>query len=153
MTRTPSAEQASTDNRHCPIARTTALISDSWTPLILRELMVGRNRFAEMRASLDISKAVLTQRLRTLEDNGVIERVEYQDNPRRSEYHLTDKGWALWDVLLAMWGFGDQWLFRDGAGLELVHSDSKDRIDPVVIDRNSGQEIDLRTVRLRVRER
>lgn len=140
-------------NHLCPIARTTSLIADAWTPLILRELMVGHHRFAEIRDSLDISKAVLTQRLRTLEENSIITRVEYQAHPPRAEYHLTEKGWALWDVLLAMWGFGDQWLFRDGAGLELIHSASQMPVAPVVVDRSTGEAIDIRNTRLRVRQR
>ena len=150
---TDAVLRATTQNSLCPIARTTSLISDSWTPLLLRELMVGRNRFAEMQSSLDISKAVLSQRLRTLEDNGVIERREYQERPPRHEYHLTEKGWALWDVLLAMWGFGDAWLFRDGAGMEIVHASTKERVEPVLVDRNSGERIDVRKTRLRIRER
>ncbi len=141
------------DRAYCPIARTTDLLGDWWTPLLLRELVLGKTRFAELQEELDISKAVLTQRLRRLEDEGVVERSSYQDRPVRHDYVLTAKGLALWDVLLTMWQFGDDWLFRNGAGVELFDTSTGESVRPTVIDKTTSRPIDQATTSVRLRAR
>lgn len=141
------------DRAYCPIARTSDLLGDWWTPLVLREITLGRTRFADLQEALEISKAVLTQRLRRLEDEGVIERRSYQARPVRYDYVLTDKGRALWDVLLAMWQFGDDWLFRNGAGVELFDTDTGEPVEAAVVDSRTRQAIDLETTSVRLRTR
>ena len=98
----------------CPIARTVDLLGDWWTPLVLREFFLGRRRFDELTGALGISRAVLSARLKRLEDEGVIERHQYQERPKRSEYQLTDMGRDLEPVLMSMWNFGTAHLYRDG---------------------------------------
>ena len=111
------------DNAQCPVARTADLLGDWWSPLILRELLFGRRRFAEIQESLEISKGVLAQRLKRFEDEGIVERRPYQDHPPRDDYVLTEKGTALWEVMVAMWRYGDDWLFDgDGAPIELFET-------------------------------
>lgn len=141
------------DRAHCPIARTTDLLGDWWTPLVLRELMLGRTRFADLQDELEISKAVLTQRLRRLEDDGIIQRDAYQEHPVRYDYTLTEKGRALWQVLLTMWQFGDDWLFRNGAGIELYDRDTGDTITAAVVDARTGKPIELERSGTRLRTR
>ncbi|MCP5027693.1 MAG: helix-turn-helix transcriptional regulator [Actinomycetia bacterium] len=139
------------DDAECPVARTADLLGDWWTPLVLRELLLGRGRFATIQDRLDISKAVLSQRLKRLEADGVVERVRYQDQPPRFEYHLTEKGTALWDVVAAMWRFGDEWLFTDGARIELIDSRTGELIRARMIDQTTGEPLDLPTTRIRLR--
>ena len=98
------------DDVACPIARTTDLIGDWWTPIIMREAFYGRRRFDEFQSSLEIPRAVLTARLKRLCDEGMLQRVEYQQSPPRYEYRLTDKGRAFWDVLAAMFRWGSDWM-------------------------------------------
>lgn len=141
------------DRAYCPIARTTDLLGDWWTPLLLRELILGKTRFAELQEGLDISKAVLTQRLRRLEEEAVIERQPYQDRPVRFDYVLTEKGRALWDVLLAMWQFGDDWLFTDGAGVELFDTATGEPVRAAVIDSATTRPIDPQRTSVRLRPR
>lgn len=93
----------------CPIARTLDVIGEWWTPLILRDIHRGITRFDALQASLGISRKVLTQRLGTLLEHGVIERVAYQEHPRRYDYVLTDKGRSLGHVLRAMITWGERW--------------------------------------------
>lgn len=101
----PSLEHA------CPIARTVALIGDRWTPLIVRDLAPGCLRFGELQRSLDnISPKTLADRLRRLEEAGVISRTCFAEMPPRVEYSLTDKGQALLSVVESMREFGDIWL-------------------------------------------
>jgi DNA-binding HxlR family transcriptional regulator len=95
----------------CPIARTVSLIGDRWTPLIVRDLAPGCRRFGELQRSLDgISPKTLADRLRRLEDAGVISRTCFAEMPPRVEYGLTEKGHALLSVVESMREFGDVWL-------------------------------------------
>ena len=94
----------------CSIARTLDVIGEPWSPLVLRDVMVGINRFDQIQADLGISRKVLTERLKWLVDSGVLERREYSAHPPRYEYVLTDKGTDLCDLLLVMVRFGDRWL-------------------------------------------
>ena len=139
------------DEAHCPLARTADLLGDWWSPLILRDLLLGRRRFAELEESLEISKGVLAQRLKRFEEEGVVTRRRYQDNPPRDEYRLTEKGRALWDVMAAMWRFGDDWLFEDGAAVELIDRRSGQSIRPLVVDEHPGNALDAATTRVRLR--
>ena len=93
----------------CSIARTLDVIGEPWSPLILRDVWVGMNRFDEIQADLGISRKVLTERLNHLVEHGVLERRPYDRRPRY-EYHLTAKGTELVDVLMVMAGWGDRWL-------------------------------------------
>ena len=93
----------------CSIARTLDVIGEPWSPLILRDVWVGMNRFDQLQADLGISRKVLTERLNHLVDRGVIERRPYDQRPRY-EYVLTGKGRELVDVLMVMVAWGDKWL-------------------------------------------
>lgn len=93
----------------CSIARTLDVIGEPWSPLILRDVWVGLNRFEQIQADLGISRKVLTERLNHLVDTGVLVRRPYDRRPR-SEYVLTEKGTELVDLLMVMVGWGDKWL-------------------------------------------
>lgn len=92
----------------CPIARTSALLRDSWTVLVVRDLGDGVHRFDDLVAHLGISRTVLAGRLAELVAVGAVERVGYREpgSRRRQEYHLTAAGVELGPVLAAMgmWG-------------------------------------------------
>jgi DNA-binding HxlR family transcriptional regulator len=95
---------------HCPIAHTAALIGDTWTLLIVRDLMRGHKRFGELQESLHgISPKTLSQRLKMLEAAGVITRRAFAEIPPRVEYALTAKGKALIPIIEAMQAFGEQY--------------------------------------------
>lgn len=93
----------------CSIARTLDVMGEPWTPLVIRDVFVGMNRFEQIQKDLGISRKVLTERLNHLVEHGVLERRPYDNRPRY-EYHLTDRGTELFDVLMAMVGWGDHWL-------------------------------------------
>ncbi|GII32410.1 winged helix-turn-helix transcriptional regulator [Planotetraspora mira] len=93
----------------CSIARTLDVIGEPWSPLILRNVMVGIGRFDHLQQSLGISRKVLTERLRWLVDNDVLERRQYSERPPRYEYALTVKGTELCDLLMVMVRWGDRW--------------------------------------------
>lgn len=133
----------------CPIARTTDLMGDSWTPLLLREFLVGSRRFEQLQVRLGVSRATLSQRLDRLVAEGFLDKREYQPNPPRFEYDLTEKGRAFWSVLAAMWAFGEDWLFDEaGAKIALKDRETGRVVRPVVVDAETGVPIDVRTVRM-----
>jgi DNA-binding HxlR family transcriptional regulator len=92
----------------CPIARTLDIIGERWTMLILRDLVLREPRkYVELERSLaGISPNTLSERLKTLEESGIVERRLYEDHPPRAEYLLTEKGRELRPVLKALreWG-------------------------------------------------
>lgn len=82
---------------------TVGLISDKWSIEVLRALRSGQNRHGLLgRAIPEITKKMLTQTLRKLERNGIVERVDYQENPPRVEYHITAIGETLIERLTMM---------------------------------------------------
>ena len=143
------------DHSPCPIARTTDLIGDWWTPMVLREAFLGRRRFDEFQQALDLSRGVLAQRLGRLVDEGLLEKRLYQERPPRHEYVLTEKGRAFYPVLAAMWRWGSDWLWEPGTGpaFELYDRDSGRPIRPRVVDEETGLPIDVRRVRVGSRRR
>lgn len=98
------------------------LLGDWWTPLVLRECFYGVRRFDEFQRWLGISRNTLTDRLRRLVDEGLLERWPYQSEPVRHEYLLTAKGEDLFGVLAAMAAWGDRWLSGEsGAPITFHH--------------------------------
>ncbi|MDL2229076.1 helix-turn-helix transcriptional regulator [Treponema sp. OttesenSCG-928-L16] len=93
----------------CPVATTVDLIGNKWKLLILRDLLTGTKRFGELRKSLpEISQKVLTQNLRSMEDDGILIRTVYPEVPPKVEYTLSELGNSLRPVMAAMekWGKG-----------------------------------------------
>jgi DNA-binding HxlR family transcriptional regulator len=138
------------DDSPCPIARTTDLIGDWWTPIVLREAFLGRRRFDEFQRALSVSRPVLAQRLARLVREGLLRKRRYQVHPPRHEYVLTEKGLAFYPVLAAMWRWGSDWLWDRGAAppIELYDRDTGRPIRPGLVDENSGRAIDVRHVRV-----
>jgi DNA-binding HxlR family transcriptional regulator len=99
------------DDTVCPIARTAGIISGKWTLLIIRDLASGVKRFNQLERSLHgISPKTLSERLRSLEEEGVITRQTFAEVPPRVEYSLTEKGRDLVDVIESMRSYGKRWL-------------------------------------------
>jgi DNA-binding HxlR family transcriptional regulator/putative sterol carrier protein len=97
----------------CPIAIATDVIADRWTPLILRELVLGNTRFNDIARGLPgISRSLLVQRLKHLERKGVIETWPLP-NGRGSEYHLTPAGKDLEPVLIVMGRWSVAWMYAN----------------------------------------
>ena len=86
----------------CPVARGLSVIGDRWTMLVLRDCFRGVRRFEDFQRRLRITRHVLADRLRKLEEAGVLERRLYQERPPRHEYRLTDKWLALHPVLVTL---------------------------------------------------
>jgi DNA-binding HxlR family transcriptional regulator len=92
----------------CSIARALEVIGERWTLLIVRDAVVGMTRFEEFQDSLGIASNVLTNRLKLLCDEGVLERVPDAERPGRPKYVLTGKGQELGPALFALMKWGDR---------------------------------------------
>ena len=96
-------------NARCSVARSLEVLGEKWTLLVVREAFFGYTRFADFRARLGIAPDVLTARLETLVEGGVLERRPYRDagQRQRDEYVLTEAGAELKTVLAAFAAWGD----------------------------------------------
>lgn len=91
----------------CPVALAVGILDGKWTMLVIRDLLEGTKRFSALRASLaGISPKTLTDRLRSLEEHGLVQRVVYPEIPPRVEYTLTDAGLGLEPVVRALGAWG-----------------------------------------------
>ncbi len=107
---------------HCSLARTLDRIGDWWAPLIIRDVYLDVRRFDEIVEDLGISRNLLTRRLTSLVQSGVLTRVPYQTRPTRYEYHLTEAGRELMPAILALSAWGDKWAApAEGKPLLLRH--------------------------------
>jgi DNA-binding HxlR family transcriptional regulator len=97
----------------CSIARTLDIVGEPWSPLIIRDIWVGMTRFDDIQRDLGISRKVLSERLTSLVEHGVLERRAYTDRPPRHDYVLTEKGYEFCDVLIAITAWGDRWTAGD----------------------------------------
>jgi DNA-binding HxlR family transcriptional regulator len=94
----------------CSVAQVLEIIGERWTWLIIRDAFLGITKFIDFEQSLGIARNVLTDRLNRLVDEGIFERVLYQERPARYEYRLTPKGADLFTALNALRQWGDQYL-------------------------------------------
>ncbi len=112
------------DDPACAIAQAVDVLGDWWSLLVLRDVARGRCRFDELRTSLGVSRAVLTDRLQALVADGVLARRRYSTRPPRDEYVLTPRGRGALPILVALQDFGDRWLLGEGAVTATTGSDS-----------------------------
>ncbi|KAA1032590.1 transcriptional regulator [Pseudonocardia sp. EV170527-09] len=105
---------------YCSVARTWAILGERWTMMVLRECFRGERRYDHVRDKLGLGSNVLNDRLRVLVEEGVLDRVPYQERPVRHEYRLTAKGAELYPVLVALMNWGDRHAV-DVPPVRLVH--------------------------------
>lgn len=103
----------------CPVARPLDAIGDWWSLLIVRDAFDGLRRFGEFQKSLGLAKNILSTRLRNLVAHGILETAPASDGSAYQEYVLTQKGLALFPLLVALRQWGEQYFFEPGE--EHVH--------------------------------
>src|SRR3569833_3930732 len=92
---------------NCPVACTLDLVGDKWTLLVVRDLLLGKSRYSELAASSEhIPTNILADRLKRLEQAGMIEATPFEGQSRRKEYRLTAEGRSLGHLVNAMVGWG-----------------------------------------------
>ena len=102
---------------NCSIRRTLDVVGEKWTLLVLRESFYGVRRFADIHRALGCARNILSARLKTLIEEGILVREPYREpgSRVRFEYRLTDKGLDLFPALMALMQWGDRWT-ADPAG-------------------------------------
>src|SRR5580700_10543912 len=98
------------EGQNCSLASALEIVGERWTLLIVRDVFLGLHRFDQFQASLGIARNVLTDRLKRLVDEGILERVRYSDQRERYDYRLTRKGQDLLLPLTALRQWGDRYL-------------------------------------------
>jgi DNA-binding HxlR family transcriptional regulator len=129
----------SSDARVCSIARTLELVGAKWTLLVVRELLLGNHRFDDIARFTGAPRDILTTRLRTLEAEGLLTRVQYQERPPRFEYHLTKLGRSLAPIVATLREFGDRNLAGEAGPPMVFHHACGDEFHAVLACRACGQ--------------
>ncbi len=125
------------------------MVGDWWTLLVLRDAFLGVRRFDEFQRDLGIARNILTDRLNTLVDAGILERRKYQDVPERFEYRLTEKGRDLYPVLIGLMQWGDKWAPRKGGPpVVLAHNACDHEVMPVLSCPHCGEHVAARDMRV-----
>ncbi|WP_395405347.1 winged helix-turn-helix transcriptional regulator [Pseudoduganella sp. UC29_106] len=118
------------EGMNCSIARALDQVGEWWSLLIVRECSLGTSRFDDFQRRLGIARNVLTVRLNSLVEHGVLEKKPVEGSERLFEYRLTEKGEALYPVLIALMQWGDQWSGH-AAPVQVVEHRSGKPVDPV----------------------
>jgi DNA-binding HxlR family transcriptional regulator len=120
MAKKQSKRKTEASNRRspCPVSCTLDIVGDRWTLLVVRDLMLGRSRFKEFRASPEgIPTNILSDRLNRLLASGIVRQIPAADGTKRMAYELTDKGHALRPLMKAIKKWGLDWEEGTRAGM------------------------------------
>ena len=133
----------------CSIAGVLDALGDRWAVLILRDLSLGLSKYEDLRKSTGVTNATLSDRLRHLEENELIERRLYQTGPERYEYLLTRKGSEVMLVIQALLQVGDKWAIAGEAGppLKFVNRNTGRAVKLALVEEKSGELVRFRDVR------
>src|SRR3984957_3993187 len=111
----------------CPIARSLDVLGDWWPLLIIRDALLGRRRFGEFQKSLGLAKNILTTRLHTLVDQGILELAPASDGSAYQEYVLTAKGRGIFPILVALRQWSEEF------------EETPEELAPIMVHRESGR--------------
>ncbi|MCU4415237.1 helix-turn-helix transcriptional regulator [Acinetobacter sp. WU_MDCI_Axc73] len=106
----------------CPIARSLSILGDRWTLLIIRNSFLRTRRFDDFQKQLGITRHLLTERLNRLVEHKILVKVLYQEAPKRYEYKLTERGLALYPIILALSSWGNTWMNDENKYPEIVYT-------------------------------
>jgi len=134
-------ERKSFGNMQCPVARTLERVGEWWSILILRDALHGLTRFDQFQKSLDIAPNMLTRRLNSLVESGLLERRQYSERPPRHEYILTDLGRDFRSILVALNAWGNKHFAPEGPSVLLIDSTTGEEAEPLMIDGKSGKRL------------
>lgn len=133
-------------DERCPIARSLDVLGEKWTLMIVRDALAGSTRFSQFQQGLGVPREVLTARLASLVDGGVLERTTYKPEGARAreEYVLTDAGRDLSLVLLALGGWADRYRPTElTSDLRFIDTDSGETVEAIAVAQESQQRVPL----------
>jgi DNA-binding HxlR family transcriptional regulator len=138
----------------CPMARSVDVIGDWGSLMILREAFGGITRFDDFQRQLDMSRNLLTARLKKLVSCGILQRKPIAEEARRHEYVLTEMGEDLLTTIIALRQWGDRWLFRPAPPpIEMFDAVDGSELAKLKVRSSRGRAIVRADVRLRRRAR
>jgi len=144
-----NVRRKSLDAAPCPIARSLDVIGDWWSLLIVRDAFLGRRRFGEFQKSLGLSKNILTQRLRALVGDEILELVPASDGSAYREYVLAPKGRDLYPVIVALRQWGTDHCFdAEPCGTVLVERATGKPVRKLAVQAEDGRALDARETML-----
>lgn len=127
----------------CPIARSLERVGEWWSILIMRDALHGLRRFDEFSRSLDIAPNMLTRRLNSLVEDGLLERRAYSERPLRYEYVPTAKGEDFRVVLMAFVAWGNRHYAPEGESVQIVERETGRLVQPMMADVVDGHLVSL----------
>jgi DNA-binding HxlR family transcriptional regulator len=140
--------QTSFAEMHCSLARSLEVVGDWWTPLILRDIYLGIDKFADLAEDLGLSRNLLAERLNGLVDNEILRRERYSDRPPRDQYALTNAGQELIPILVVLTAWGDRWQTPEG-GPPILFQHGDHEAAPAVACGVCGEQIAARDLTAR----
>ena len=140
-------ERKSFAEMDCSVAQCLEVVGEWWSMLIIRDTFLGVSRFEEFPRRLRISRNILRERLNSLVNAGVLERVPYSAHPPRDDYKLTPKGRDLWPVLTAMRQWGDDYAAPSGPPIDLVHRSCGEVTHAEMVCAGCGEQLTSRNVK------
>ena len=132
--------------QNCSLARSLEILGERWTLLILRDAFQGVTRFELFQRRLKIAPNILTKRLTTLTEAGILERRRYQERPERFEYVLTEKGAELLPVTVDLMRWGDANLAPEGPPAVLRHAGCGGELGRGAICQECGRPVEVADV-------
>ena len=141
-------QRKSFGNMPCPIARSLERVGEWWSMLIMRDALHGFRRFDEFQESLGIAPNMLTRRLNSLVEAGLLERRRYSAHPPRDEYVPTARGRDFRPVLIALLAWGNRHFAPEGASVQVVEAASGAAVEPILVDGATGRPIEEPQYRL-----
>src|SRR5271165_3841513 len=136
-------QRKSVAEMQCPIARGLERVGEWWSILILRDAFRGVTRFDGFAQSLGVAPGILTRRLNTLVESGLLERRQYSERPPRFEYVLTERGRDFRPVMLAMLDWGNRHFPPDDRTVTIVETASGRVVRPQLVDPETGKRVDM----------
>ena len=122
-------KRTSFEDAECPIARSLDVIGDWWSLLIIRDALLGVRRFSEFQKSLGLARNILTVRLRTLVEQGILKMAPASDGSAYQEYVPTPKGRGVFPILVALRQWSEEF------------DDRPDEIATLLVDREKGRPV------------
>src|SRR5438105_7684931 len=122
-------KRTSFENDDCPIARSLDAIGDWWSMLIIRDALFGVSRFSEFQKRLGLAKNILSVRLRTLVDQGILKTAPASDGSAYQEYLLTPKGRGIFPILVALRQWSEEF------------DERPEEIATIMVDRAKGKPV------------
>ena len=138
-------------NQPCSVARTLSVIGDTWSMMIIRNAFLGIRRFDDFHKNLGVTRHVLTDRLNTLVNEGILHKVPYTETQKRFEYRLTEKGLALYPIIMSIVHWGDTFMDKGlGAPLDYVHETCGHTFHPVMVCSECSEPLSPKQVNVKV---